>query len=174
LDTLYNISNFESLSNYSSTSPYVASYEYNLKNVLLEMVTKALSNFINAMSDIYEARLFQTQLIVYICVAMVGFLILLQIPFICSIDSIIRKQAELFLRMPTAECHKQQKLVELFLEEMKVRGVLTPPQDIDKFGGSTASGLSFSLSDNLSQRRRGERILAHSEDCTDTPSCLFV
>jgi hypothetical protein len=120
MDTVYNITNFEYLNQFSSQSPHVIAYEHNVKNILLEMVTTALDNFLATMNKIYDMRLLQTQLIVYICVGVVAFLILLQIPFICSIDSIIRKQAGLFLRMPTVECHRQQKHVELFLEEMKV------------------------------------------------------
>ena len=80
----------------------------------------ALNNFVVTMNHLYLAQLSQTQLIVYLCVGVICFLVLLQIPFIYSIHNIIMSQAQLFLRMPTSECRSQQKMVDSFIEQLKV------------------------------------------------------
>ncbi len=76
------------------------------------------------MNAIYNELYTSTQTIVYACVALICVLVPLQLPFIYMINSIIREQATLFLRIPTKECIAQQERANLFLAKLKVSHTL--------------------------------------------------
>ncbi len=124
MDNLYNMSSLKTLEQFTDIQPYIASYQHNFANGLLTVVIRALNEFVDTMRDLYLSQLWQTQLIIYIFLGAICALVILQIPFICSIDSVINAQARLFLKMPTSQCREQQKRADSFLEQFKVYSLI--------------------------------------------------
>ncbi|MDR3547358.1 MAG: hypothetical protein P4M11_03620 [Candidatus Pacebacteria bacterium] len=116
---MYNITSFNSLSQFRFDNPYIASYLYNYANGVLSIVNDVTNTFVATMKDLYLSQLLQTKLIVYVCAGVVCFLVMLQLPFAYVINSTIDSQAGLFLRIPTKHCRTEQQRVDVFLEQLK-------------------------------------------------------
>jgi len=110
---------FTTLEHFETESQIIDTYEYNLKNVLLQYLLDYTGHFVDDMFGLFTSQIDVGNLIAFIIIGTLVGLALLQALFACLVSRAIYSQAKVILNIPIHLCVKAQKLADSILSDIR-------------------------------------------------------